>query len=144
MAVRPFDRQEQTIAALVDGTDNLRVAGVIVEGLAQSGNTPGQDVVRNENVRPHRGNQLVSIHDTGVFGEVDEHLHGLGLDTHASPGAGDLIQRGTNQPVTNFKIACQPVSPGNIIASGIPAAQDYLKQDYLKLNYLELDYLDQE
>jgi hypothetical protein len=82
---------------------------------------------------------VVSIDDTWIFGEVDEHLHGFGLDTHASPAAGELIQRGTNQPVTNFKIACQPVSPGNIIASGIPAALDYLK-----LDYLELDYRDQE
>ena len=92
--------RNQPVAAPVDGLDVARLAGVILQRLAQLGDSPRDRVVGDELGLPDRILDLPLVHHlAGSPGQVDEEIHDLALDLNRGGAARDPVQARLDQPV---------------------------------------------
>src|SRR4029077_18276708 len=93
------------VATFVNGFNDARLTRVVLKGLAKDGNTSGQNIIGDEDVRPDGGNELFFVDDARVLGKIDKHLHGFGLDAGAVAVFGDDVDGRTDEPFAKFEIA---------------------------------------
>jgi hypothetical protein len=81
------------ISAFRNRLDHPGIAGIVVQGAAKLGDRPGQGILTNHHVGPHRVEQLVlrDDHPSGP-GEPDTKLHHFRLDAHDAAIAEKAVQ----------------------------------------------------
>src|SRR5262249_15040679 len=112
LALHALDWSEEAIPAARNGLDDPGLFGVIVKGFAQLGDQARQDVISNEGVRPDGADQAFFGHDfVRVLGQIDEHLHGLGLDVAHMSFQRDGMELRLDEPRANAEVTLQVKAP---------------------------------
>jgi hypothetical protein len=114
----PLHRSNQTVSAARDCLNDLGIFCVVLEGFAEFRDAARKNIVGYEGVRPHRPNQpFFWNYLVGVLGQVDQHLHGLGLDVfRRSVGLQDVHLR-LDEPFADAEIALHVRAPNDQQAS---------------------------
>src|SRR5947209_6051169 len=110
-----FYRRYQAVAALGNRLYDPRLPSIVKQRAPQLGDRAGQNVFRNERVRPDSfENYLFGYRlATGPGGKAHQNLHHLWLQANRGAILGDGVQVGLDQPNPQTEVAIQgcPLAP---------------------------------